>query len=139
MSNALRISEATSLAMHTMALLAKEENGGLSSREIASSLDVSQSHLQKVLQRLGHSGLVRSERGPKGGFRLARPAEDISLLEVYESVEGPLRLANCLFGRTACPNERCILGDLVASVNQQFATYLRETQVGQLAGRLRDA
>jgi len=134
-SSALRISEATSLALHTMVLLAADGNGGLSSREIASSLNVSQAHLQKVLQRLGHSGLVRSERGPKGGFTLARPADEIALLEVYESIEGPLSLADCLFDRAACRNRQCILGDLISSVNGQFSEYLRQTRIAELADR----
>ena len=133
MSSALRISEATSLAMHTMAMLAHGDNGGMTSKDIASVLSVSQAHLQKVLQRLGHSGLVRSERGPKGGFTLARSPERITLLEVYESIEGPLHLGDCLLGRATCARENCVLGGLVASVNGQFSEYLRETTLADLA------
>lgn len=135
MASALRISEATSLAMHTMALLGSGSETELSSRGIAGSLDVSQAHLQKVLQRLGRAGLVHSERGPRGGFTLARPPERITLLEVYEAIEGPLHLANCLFGKPACRGRPCVLGGLVGSVNSQFRTYLEGTTLADLAGR----
>lgn len=132
--SALRISEATSLAMHTMALLGSGSGPEVSSREIAGSLGVSQAHLQKVLQRLGRAGLVHSERGPRGGFTLAQPPERITLLEVYEAIEGPLHLVDCLFSKPACRGGRCILGGLVGLVNDQFGTYLRETTLADLAG-----
>ena len=113
MSTVLRISEAASLAFHTMALLATEHERPLTTHEIASAFDVSQAHLAKVLQRLAHAGLVRSARGPRGGFTLARPAEGITLLDVYETIEGPLTPSDCLLGSKICGGEACIFGSLV--------------------------
>jgi Rrf2 family transcriptional regulator, nitric oxide-sensitive transcriptional repressor len=135
--SALKVSEATALAMHTMAVLARQGNGGLSSREIADTLRASQAHLQKVLQRLGRAGLVLSERGPRGGFMLAKQPERIRLLDVYEAVEGPLQLSDCLFGEPACQGSQCMLGGLVSFVNKTFSGYLRRTTVADLAGRSR--
>jgi Rrf2 family protein len=132
MASALRISEATSLAIHTMALLAKEPEAEPSSREISETLHVSLAHLQKVLQRLGRSGLVRSARGRSGGFRLARPAETIRLREVYESIEGPLDLNSCLLDPAVCAGRKCGLGGLVEAVNAEFADYLDRTTVAAL-------
>lgn len=136
MSTALRISEATSLAMHTMGLLAAAGAEALTTAQIASRLSVSQAHLSKVLQRLGRAGLVHSVRGPGGGFSLARPAREIPLLSVYEAVEGPLSLSNCLLGQPKCGGRGCIFGGLVASVNKQFADYLRKTRVTDVARAL---
>lgn len=136
MSTALRISEATSLAMHTMGVLGGTAAEALTTAQIASRLGVSQAHLSKVLQRLGRAGLVHSVRGPGGGFALARPAGEISLLSVYEAVEGPLSFSNCLLDQPKCGSGACILGGLVASVNQQFSDYLRNTRVADLAGAL---
>ena len=133
MSTALRVSEAASLGLHTMGVLAAHTGGPLTTGQVASALGVSQAHLSKVLQRLGRSGLVESVRGPRGGFTLAQPAEDITLLSVYEAIEGPLSLDDCLLGLPRCDNGRCVFGGLLASVNRQFADYLAKTRVNDLA------
>ena len=107
MRTSLRVSEATSLALHAMALLTGDGSRPLSCHEMAEALQVSEAHLSKVLQRLGKQGFVSSLRGPKGGFRLARDPEDVSLLEIYEAIEGPVQFSNCLF-REAGLQERAV-------------------------------
>ncbi|MCF8044104.1 MAG: Rrf2 family transcriptional regulator, partial [Desulfarculaceae bacterium] len=75
MQQLLKISEAASLALHTMGLLASRPGEQVPTRELAARLKVSEAHLAKVMQRLGRAGLVRSQRGPKGGFALERNPE----------------------------------------------------------------
>ncbi len=133
MENVLNISEAASLALHTMVLLAANRNGLLSAGRIAAALDVSEAHLAKVLQRLARGGLVSSARGPKGGFALARGADQITLLEVYELIEGPLPSSRCLLGRPICGGKRCILGRLLVSVSQQVREALAAARLSKLA------
>jgi len=133
MKTALRVSEATSLALHAMALLAQNGLHALSCNEMATTLSVSEAHLSKVLQRLGKQGFVSSTRGPKGGFRLAKPAGAVSLLEVYEAIDGPVQFSNCLFETPVCEgNGQCIMGDLLASVDDQVLRYLRDTRLTDL-------
>jgi Rrf2 family transcriptional regulator, nitric oxide-sensitive transcriptional repressor len=135
MAGALKISQAASLALHAMALLAGGARRSLATREIAKSLRVSENHLSKVLQNLTRAGLLESMRGPKGGFRLARRKSDITLLMVYEAVEGPLRNPGCLLGQPACQGD-CVLGGLVQRVSGQVRDYLAQTTLGDLAGGL---
>jgi Rrf2 family protein len=127
----LKISEAASLALHTMALLASQENSTLSTRQAATRLRVSEAHLAKVLQRLSKQGLLTSTRGPKGGFALARPPRDITLLDIYQAAEGPLRPRNCLLDRPVCEGN-CILGGLLGSVDEQVSTYFSQTTLADL-------
>ena len=132
----LKVSEAASLALHTAVFLAGRPEEVVTTGEVASALDVSENHLSKVLQRLAKAGLMRSTRGPRGGFMLSRSPDDLTLLEVYEAIEGPLGTTNCLFGRPACDGE-CILGDLLTDVNAQIREYLTRTKLSaapQLAG-----
>jgi len=133
MSDLLRVSEAASLAIHTMALLAKNGGRHLSTRELATMLHASEHTLAKVLQRLAKAGLVESVRGPYGGFMLRRPADETKLLEVFESIEGPLSPPSCLLGTPICGGKECVLGGLVQSINWQVATYLAETSLARLA------
>ncbi len=134
MSRILRISEAASLAMHTLVLLASNPQKVMATREVAGVLDVSEAHLSKVLQRLARVGLVSSSRGPKGGFVLGRPAEDVTLMDVYEAIEGPLEPSTCLMETPSCGASRCILGDLLQTVNERVEGYLPGTRLSELVG-----
>lgn len=132
MSGALRISEAASLAMHTAAFLAENAERPVSTREISAALRVSEAHLAKVMQRLAKVGLVRSYRGPAGGFELSKECSEITLLDVYEAIEGPLRHGHCLFESPVCRGEICILGGLIETVNGQVRDYLAGTRLSEL-------
>lgn len=131
--NMLRISDAASLALHTMVLLAARAGELMSNKEIASVLKVSEAHLSKVLQRLAKVGLVGSTRGPKGGFYLGREASSITLMEVYEAIEGPLLLCNCILDKQICTKKHCILGKLIEKVNYQVKDYLANNTLDQLS------
>ena len=136
MPGVLKISEATSLALHAMAYLAVNGGGrSVSAREISGAFSVSEAHLSKVFQRLARVGLVETQRGPGGGMRMARDPEDITLLEIYEAIEGPLSKNTCLLGRPACGDGGCVLGDLVEKVNRQVGDYLGGTTLARVADR----
>jgi Rrf2 family protein len=132
MSTALRISEAASLAFHAMALLAANPGEMISTSEIASTLKVSEAHLSKVLQRLTKVGLVKSIRGPGGGFKLAKRRDRITLLDVFESMEGRLELSDCLLAVPACSGDRCMFGGLLDSVNSQLINALAKKKLSQV-------
>jgi Rrf2 family protein len=75
---------------------------------LAEGLNASQTHLAKVFQNLSKAGLVRSLRGPAGGFELNRPAEEITFLEIYEIIEGKIILGTCPFGKIHCVFTSCM-------------------------------
>ena len=134
MANMLKISDAASLAMHAVVLLATEPRKELSTRRIASQLNASEAHLSKVLQRLAKAGLVKSVRGPKGGFMLEKEADEIRLLDVYEAIDGRLVPNSCLLGTPICGGQKCILGDLLEAVDGQVVEYLSTTRLPELIG-----
>lgn len=136
MSSVLRISEAASLGLHAMAILAKDSEGRVSNRQFAEALNASEHHIAKVLARLAKAGLVDSTRGPGGGFVLARRPKDVTLLDVYEAVEGRLNPDLCLIDPPICKGGQCILGGLIRSVTEQFKEYLSGTTLADLAGRV---
>ncbi|MFC1694366.1 RrF2 family transcriptional regulator, partial [Candidatus Latescibacterota bacterium] len=102
MKTLLKLSTAFSLALHATVLLVSNPDRQLSNRQIASELCVSEAHLSKVLQRLTKVGLVKSMRGPKGGFMLGKEGDKISFLDIYEAIEGRLVLTHCLLGTQVC-------------------------------------
>ncbi len=129
----LKISDAASIALHAMAFLAGKPDKLFSNKEIADRLSVSEAHLSKVLQRLSKAGLVTSCRGPKGGFMLRGGENSITLLDVLEAIEGPLQLSNCLFDKPVCTFEDCIIGKMLASVNEQVRQQLVGTKLSQFS------
>lgn len=133
MSSILRVSDAASLALHAMAVLAARPGGPVPVKEIAALLGASKAHLMKVLQRLAKSGLVRATRGPAGGYELAGRPEKITLKRVYEVIEGPLSITTCLFGKPVC-NGQCILGDLLQGMGERVRDRLAHTTVSDVSG-----
>lgn len=132
MATMLRISEAASLGIHAMVVIARDPDTVHSTRSVAEALGVSEAHLAKVMQRLTHSGLVNSVRGPKGGFALARPASEVTLLNIYEAIEGPFAPSGCLLKKPVCRGADCILGKLLVNVNREMQSYLSNTKVSDV-------
>jgi Rrf2 family protein len=132
MSGIVKFSEAASLALHTMALLASDPERAWPVREIAGALPASADHLAKVMQRLGRAGLVTSSRGPGGGFALAREADGITLLEVYEAIDGPLDPGDCFLGARVC-NGTCMFGEAVHQANAAVHERLARTRLPEAA------
>lgn len=130
--NILRISEALSLGIHAMVYLANNVGKPLRVKEIAKRLRASEAHLAKVLQSLARDGLLKATRGPKGGYELAKAPEEITLLQVFESIHGPLEDQKCLFKEPLCSGERCILGNLLKQVNQAVRNHFSETTLAKV-------
>ena len=133
MPRAIRIPEGVSLAIHSLALLAARPDEIIPTREIAEILGGSSAHLAKVLKILENDGYVRSQRGPSGGFSLAKPPAAISLLEIYEAIEGPLSAQGCLLSTRICAGEACAFGELLDSLEHRFRDHLAQTRLSELA------
>jgi len=70
--------------------------------QIAASQGVSTKYLEQLAGLLRNAGLVRSQRGPKGGYSLAKPASDITALDIVRAVDGPLDLVDCIQTTSVC-------------------------------------
>jgi Rrf2 family protein len=132
-SGPLHVSEAASLALHAAAILARVESEGdresrtMPASEIAEILGASKAHLSKVLTQLTRAGILSGTTGPGGGFALARPAGEVSLLEIYEAIEGSLETERCLFDLPICEPSTCPLSRLLCDVNERIASTLADT------------
>lgn len=124
----LRISEAASIALHAMMMLAKNNDKLLSVKEISKELDISANHLSKVMQRLNKAGFIESIKGYNGGFRLSVDPEKVTFLEIYELFDGKLQGVDCLLSRDAS-SCKCIFGGLIASINKQVKEKFESTKL----------
>ena len=134
MASLIKISDAGALALHAGVYLAGWDGRVCTASGMVEALRVSEAHLVKVLQRLTRAGLVRTTRGPKGGYALAQPPARVSLRDVFEAIEGPLAPVKCLLKHKVCKGRACILGDVIQVVNRQTMSYLTTTTLDALAG-----
>jgi Rrf2 family protein len=103
---------------------------------IAKEINAPQNYLGKLLQSLSREGLVQSQKGLGGGFRLARPAQSISLLEVVEPIEHISRWSGCILGRSQCSDESpCAIHHRWKQVRDAYLRLLKQTTIADLVAK----
>jgi Rrf2 family protein len=125
MAKIFSMSEAASIGIHSMVLIARAENG-INAVKIAEATGLSKNHISKVLQRLVKNDLLKSVRGPAGGFTLKKQPEQISLLDVYETIEGSIEITDCPMAHDICGFDNCIMGNVVNKMTIEFRKFLGE-------------
>ncbi len=128
MAKVFTLSEAASIALHGVILIAQEKEG-LNVLKIAERTDTSKHHVAKVMQRLVKAGYLYSHRGPSGGFVLRRNPKDINFLEIYEAIEGPIEVGECPMDKQICPFEKCIMNNVTSKMTTDFRKYLQDQTV----------
>jgi Rrf2 family protein len=86
----MRLSARADYALRAAIELAAAETGHVTAEQLARAQRIPGKFLEAILTQLRRAGLVRSQRGPDGGFWLARPAADISLADIIRAIDGPL-------------------------------------------------
>lgn len=99
-----RINRRTDYAVRVLLSLAKRPPGSrLSTHTIQDEMLVPPAFLQRITADLAKAGLILTYPGPNGGIELSRPSREISLREVWEAIEGPLCISECVKGEHECP------------------------------------
>ncbi len=135
MNGLFGISEAISIALHMSLRLARQPQDCCSTRSVAEACGFSVHHVAKVVQKLARGGILATDRGIRGGARLARPARDITLMAIVEAL-GELPPAGCLLRKTVCGGGRCLLGQAIEEQNTRMRKLLSETTLQTLADSL---
>ncbi len=105
-------------------------------REVVAEMDVPQTFASQILADLVRAGLATSQAGKSGGYRLIRPPEEVSLLEVVEAGEGPLRSERCALGDGPCRWERvCPLHETWGAATTALRQTLAATSLATIAAR----
>lgn len=96
-------------------------------RDISRATAIPETFLSKIFQRLATKGLIRSRRGFRGGFRLARPARRITLREIVEALQGPIEFHQCLDHlKERGRRHRCNVRRVFASVQNKVSSILEQ-------------
>lgn len=87
--------------------------------------------------KLVHAGLLETERGPRGGIRLARDSKSLTLLDIYEAAGGaPLPAHRCLLDPSVCKGCACGIGRLIEQENARLHKKMKETSIASLVRSL---
>jgi Rrf2 family iron-sulfur cluster assembly transcriptional regulator len=138
----MRLSTKGRYAVMAMADLARRQDDAVRAvalADIAERQEISLSYLEQLFARLRRKGLVRSARGPGGGYRLAREAAQTTIAEIVHAVDEPLRATRCQAGKGCMVRgERCLTHDLWADLGDRIEDYLASVSLADVVdGRLR--
>ncbi len=131
MAKIVSYSEAASIGMHGMVLIARAGDT-INVQKIAEITGSSKHHVAKVMQRLVKEGFLLSNRGPAGGFKLNIDANKITLLQIYEAIEGQVKVVDCPHEKPVCPFGKCIMGTVVTDMTSTFKDHLSQQTLADL-------
>lgn len=133
----MRLTKGTDYALRGMLYLARQPQGAIVLvSDIAKSEGAPESYLAKVFQDLSRGGILVSHRGAKGGFSLARSPKEVTLMDVIQTLEGPITLQPCLDVREGC--ERiglCGVCDVLDQAQNAMIRILEMTSMEDLLQR----
>lgn len=139
----LSLTRKTGYSIIAITHLAKLEGSGVASaREIATLFDVPVALLMNVLKQLAAAGYAESVRGARGGYRLLRGLGQISLADLIETMEGPVRLAGCIADPdkseecTCQVMANCPISDPVHRVQRRLIDFLKKITVAEIVNPL---
>jgi Rrf2 family protein len=137
----LRLSKKADYALLAMRhLAAHSERGAVSARELAEAYDLPPELLAKVLQRLVRHRLLTSIQGIRGGYGLARPANAISVVDVFQAIDGPLTVTACSETNHSCEQySKCNIRDPLWQIKDRIVSALASTSIAGLATDLAPA
>jgi len=138
----LALTKKTGYGLIAVTRLCELDDGAVASaREIAERFDLPTSLMMNVLKELASAGYVESVRGARGGYRLARRPEDVSLADLIEALEGPIRLAECVAGPSSHKGDRevchivdqCPIAGPVHRVHRKLSDFLKQVSLAEIA------
>jgi Rrf2 family protein len=117
-------------------LASRYGEGPIELKEIAKKENISLKYLEQVINPLRAAGLVKSIRGSKGGYSLAKPPSEICLYNVIETLEGPLNLLECLRDSKVCQKvPLCVTRDIWKEVSEAISKIFYSVTLEDMVNR----
>lgn len=121
-----------------MYLALKPDRERTSIREMAKKIDIPYHFLAKILQDLTYKGVLVSQKGPTGGFALAKSAKEITLFDIIEAIDGAGFATNCVLGFPECSGKNpCAVHEKWGEVREDIRAMLVNKSVAQMAREMK--
>jgi Rrf2 family protein len=130
----MRISMKTDYGLIALKHMSTQATESLTNaREIATKFDLPPSLLAKIMQSLSQSGIIEAQKGSGGGYRMARAPKDVTLTEVFESIEGPVHMVVCTQEAACCSLEdRCSIKNGLINLELRFVEFFNSVTLADL-------
>ena len=131
----LRLSKKADYALMAMKHLAmRPDTASASAREIAEQYDIPVELMAKVLQRLARRGLLTSHQGTRGGYRLSRPSQTISVADIIQAIDGPVTVTACSSEDENCGQfSKCSVRDPLWRIKDRILSALATCSLQEVA------
>jgi len=124
----------TDYAIRALVFIENSDTAPVKANTIGEAMGIPTGFLQQVLRELLGAGLVTSRSGPAGGFALARPADQVSVLQIVEAMEGPLRTSECALRGGPCHwDDVCALHRVWSAARGALCEQLDEATLAEVA------
>lgn len=133
----IKLGKMTDYAIVVLTQLSQESGGARSAPQLAEKTGIPEPTVSKVLKTLAREKLVDSVRGAAGGYTLSKRAQDLSLCEIIEAVEGPIAIASCVTeaSESCGAQNRCPSRGKWDPVNRAIRSALQELKLSDMAGK----
>ena len=128
MPKVVHFSDAATIGIHSLIVLAREKNT-LNAIQLSEKIGASKHHIGKVLQRLVKDGFLQSNRGPTGGFSIKKDPAEVTIYDVYRSIEGEVDLGECPYEDKVCPLDICMRDNIIKKMSLDFIEYLKANKI----------
>lgn len=129
----MNFSKTTSYALSTLSFLADHEGEKFSAKRLHELLEIPWPYLRQLLTSLSKNGFIRSVQGRNGGFILQLSADEITLAQIVDAVEGLHVLGTCIMGFKKCPfNHTCAMHETWEETRNSIINVLTNTSLAQL-------
>lgn len=134
------ITRDTDYAMRSLIYIASRKNVITSVTELVKKIKIPRPFLRKLLQRLNKEGILKSSKGPNGGFVLAVEPQKIFLTDLIRIFQGSLKFNECLFKKEPCPKiSICPLNKAIGNIEKEAVAELKTITVASLFSKFKKA
>lgn len=127
------ITRDTDYALRAICCIVRHKDKRVSAVRLVKKLKMPYPFLRKLLQQLDKNGILKSYKGKGGGFVLAKAPGDILVLDLIKIFQGPLKLNECLFKKSCCPNiTKCLLKKKIDKIEDYVIKELRTISISSL-------
>ena len=135
----MKLSTKTEYGIRAILEIAKGNGQPLNLKTIAQRHNISTKYLEQLMAMLKSAGFIRSIRGPKGGYILAKPPKNIIIADVFKTLEGPIATAECLSNKDYCPQvHKCVIKELWQKIQVAINNVLKSVTLQDLIDKARD-
>jgi len=136
----MKFNTKTRYGLRTILELSLNENNkeGILLKEISKSQEVSVRYLDHIVALLKGAGLIVNAGGKKSGYKLTRPAREISIYDVYRAFEGEMTIIDCLIHEGECSRKECVLRGFWCDLNDTLKSRMKSMNMEMLSENYRN-